>query len=45
MRALTLVALSFGVSIILADDLLVRAALLATALIVGMFLSRIPTRS
>jgi hypothetical protein len=43
-RALALVALSFGVSIVLADDLLVRVALLATALIVGVFLYRIPTR-
>ncbi len=44
-RALALVALSFGASIVLADDLLVRGALLATALIVGVFLYRIPTRS
>lgn len=44
-RALALVALSFGVSIVLADDLLVRGALLATALVVGVFLYRIPTRS
>lgn len=44
-RALALVALSFGVSIVLADDLLVRGALLATALTVGVFLYRIPTRS
>ena len=44
-RALVLVALSFGASIVLADDLLVRGVLLATALIVGVFLYRIPTRS
>lgn len=44
-RALGLVALSFGASIVLADDLLVRGVLLATALIVGVFLYRIPTRS
>ena len=44
-RALLLVALSFGASIILADGLLLRGALLVTALIVGAFLYRIPTRA
>ncbi len=43
-RALLLVALSFGVSIILAGDLLLRGALLVTGVIVGVFLYRIPTR-
>lgn len=43
-RALLLVALSFGVSIILVDDLLLRGTLLLTGVIVGVFLYRIPTR-
>ncbi|MCJ7710511.1 MAG: YbaN family protein [Chloroflexi bacterium] len=44
-RALAVVALSFGVSIILVDGLLLRGALGATGLIVAIFLYRIPTRS
>jgi hypothetical protein len=43
-RALAVVALTFGVSIILADDLLLRGALAVTGLVVGVFLYRIPTR-
>jgi uncharacterized membrane protein YbaN (DUF454 family) len=44
-RALIVIALSFGASIILVDDLPVRAILLAAALAVGVFVYRIPTRS
>jgi uncharacterized membrane protein YbaN (DUF454 family) len=44
-RALALVALSFGVSIVVADGLLLRGGLAATGLIVGVLLYRIPTRS
>ncbi len=44
-RALAVVALSFGLSIILVDGLFVRCALGITAVIVGAFLYRIPTRS
>jgi uncharacterized membrane protein YbaN (DUF454 family) len=44
-RALLLVALTFGVSIALVGDLLLRAGLVATALILAAFLYRIPTRS
>jgi hypothetical protein len=43
-RALAVVALSFGVSIILVDGLLLRGALAVTGLVVGVFLYRIPTR-
>jgi uncharacterized membrane protein YbaN (DUF454 family) len=43
-RALALVALSFGVSIVLADGLLLRAGLVVIALVVCAFLYRIPTR-
>ncbi len=44
-RALVVIALSFGASIILVDDLLIRGILLAAALAVGVFVYRIPTRS
>ncbi len=44
-RALAVVALSFGLSIILVDGLLLRGALGVTGLIVAIFLYRIPTRS
>ncbi len=43
-RALAVVALSFGVSILLVDGLLLRGALGVTGLIVAVFLYRIPTR-
>ena len=43
-RALAVVALSFGLSIILVDGLLLRGALGVTGLIVAIFLYRIPTR-
>ncbi len=43
-RAVVVVALTFAVSIALVDELLVRAALLATGAILMLFLSRIPTR-
>ena len=42
-RALVLVALTFAVSIVLVDEWLVRAALLATGVVLIVFLSRIPT--
>lgn len=42
-RALVLVALTFAVSIALVDELPVRAALLATGVVLIVFLSRIPT--
>ena len=44
-RAVALVALSFGVSIILVDALPIKAALAVTGLAVGVFLYRIPSRS
>lgn len=44
-RALLLVGLTFGVSIALVGDPLVRAGLVATGLILAAFLYRIPTRS
>ena len=43
-RALAVVALSFGVSIVLVDSLAIKAALAAAGLVVGVFLYRIPTR-
>jgi hypothetical protein len=43
-RALAVVALSFGVSIILVDALAIKAGLAVTGLVVGVFLYRIPTR-
>lgn len=42
-RALVLVVLTFTVSVALLDELLLRAALVATGVIVFAFLSRIPT--
>lgn len=44
-RALLLVALTFGISIVLVDDLLLRAGLVATGLVLVAFLYRIPTRA
>lgn len=44
-RALVVVAVTFGISIILVDQLLLRVGLAATAVILLVFLSRIPTRS
>ena len=43
-RALAVVALSFGVSIVLVDSLAIKAALAAAGLVVGIFLYRIPTQ-
>jgi len=43
-RALAVVALSFGVSIILVDALAIKAVLAVAGLVVGVFLYRIPTR-
>jgi uncharacterized membrane protein YbaN (DUF454 family) len=43
-RALVLVALTFGVSILLVDQLVLRLGLAATAAILLVFLYRIPTR-
>ena len=43
-RALVLVALTFGVSIVLVDTLVLRLGLAATGMILMLFLSRIPTR-
>jgi uncharacterized membrane protein YbaN (DUF454 family) len=45
MRAVAVVALSFGASIILADALAIKVALAITGLAVGVFLYRIPTRT
>jgi hypothetical protein len=44
-RALALVALTFGVSIVLVDEALVRAGLAVTGLVVMVLLARIPTSS
>ena len=43
-RALAMVALSFGASIVLVDVLVIKAALAVAALAVGVLLYRIPTR-
>src|SRR3990172_9113562 len=42
-RALVLVVLTFAASIVLVDELLVRAALMVTGAVLILFLSRIPT--
>jgi len=43
-RAMALVALAFGVSIVLVGDPLLRLALATAGLVVAVFLYRIPTR-
>lgn len=44
-RAVVLVVLTFGISILLVDHWLLRLGLAATAVILVTFLSRIPTRA
>lgn len=44
-RALVVVAITFGVSILLVDQLVLRVGLAVTALVLLTFLSRIPTRA